>query len=294
MSNLSPVAQLESLNRRIEQMRQQASGLEKREKDKRREARTVTRRLLYLQAARRFRRPIASYPQWPTTALIVAPAIGALVGFVLADLTVGTFALRVLGLLAGAAALLAAAWSLLNSPGSDAIDYDLTTTRSKRELVDTELREISSELAATQQRLQQAVADRQQLVASDKLERAMLLQRPWKEMRADEWEDYLVEVCRTLGAKVERTGRVGDQGVDLIVEFGERRTAVQAKGYYHTVNARAVQEAVAGMAHYKCNASAVITNSRFTNGARELAESNHCHLIGLDEFPSFVMGELAL
>ncbi len=294
MTNLSPVAQLETLNQRIEQLRHQVEGLDRRAKEKRVEARSAARQRIYLQSARTFRQPAAIYPQWPVAAVIVAPAAIALAGFILADLVTGAFAFRVLGLLLGAAGGLVAAWSLLNTPAANVLDAELAAALGRRELLDTELREIAAELDGAQQRLQQAITDRQQLVASDKLERAMLLQRPWKEMRGDEWEDYLVEVCRTLGAKVERTGRVGDQGVDLIVEFGERRTAVQAKGYYHTVNARAVQEAVAGMAHYNCNATAVIINSRFTSGARELAASNHCHLIGMDEFPGFVMGELTL
>jgi restriction system protein len=113
-------------------------------------------------------------------------------------------------------------------------------------------------------------------------------------MRGAEWEDYLVEVFRAIGGNVDPTGCTGDKGVDLIVEFGLRRVAVQAKGYFHTVGNPAVQEAVAGMAYYHCNACAAITNSRFTRGAKLLAASNHCTLIDEDEFPDFVLGKITI
>jgi restriction system protein len=115
-------------------------------------------------------------------------------------------------------------------------------------------------------------------------------------MRGYVWEDYLVQVCRTLGAKVERTGKSGDQGVDLIVEFGTRRIAVQAKGFddEYGVNNEAVQEAYTGKACYKCDACAVITNTRFMKSATQSAIATGCILIGEDEFPDFVMGKIEL
>ena len=85
----------------------------------------------------------------------------------------------------------------------------------------------------------------------------------------------------------------GDQGVDLVVEKGVSRYAIQAKGYHNSVGNGAVQAAVAGMAHYRCNACAVITNSRFTVSAEELALSNLCKLIGEDQIPALVLGRLA-
>jgi restriction system protein len=96
-----------------------------------------------------------------------------------------------------------------------------------------------------------------------------------------------------IGGTVERTAGVGDQGVDLFVVRGAQRTAVQAKGYFNSVGNDAVQQVVAGMAHYGCNACAVITNSHFTISAKALAESNRCLLIGEEELPNFVLGKIA-
>ena len=48
------------------------------------------------------------------------------------------------------------------------------------------------------------------------------------------------------------------------------------------------------MAFYNCDSAAVITNSRFTRGAIDLAERNNCVLIGEDEIPDFVMGRACI
>lgn len=135
---------------------------------------------------------------------------------------------------------------------------------------------------------------RDQILASDRLQREQLLLENWKAMRDTEWEDFLARVFHALGAHVQTTKVVGDQGVDLIVEMNNHRIAVQARGYLNAVSNSAVQEAVAGMSHYGCNACAVFTNSRFTKSAQELAQSNDCQLIGEDEFPDFVHGKIPL
>ena len=87
-----------------------------------------------------------------------------------------------------------------------------------------------------------------------------------------------------------------DQAVDLIVEFSGQRIAVQAKGYgfNNVVSNKAVQEAYTGAQHWGCGACAVITNSRFTRQAKELADSTGCVLIPYDEFPDFVLGRITI
>jgi hypothetical protein len=121
-----------------------------------------------------------------------------------------------------------------------------------------------------------------------------LYQRPWRDMRASEFESFLAEVFKTLGYHVEETGQSGDQGVDLIAVKHGRRIAVQAKGYSGSVGNAAVQEAFAGMAHYQCHACAVVTNSSYTTAAVSLAESTRCLLIHEGNFREFVFGELSL
>jgi restriction endonuclease Mrr len=121
-----------------------------------------------------------------------------------------------------------------------------------------------------------------------------LYQRPWREMRADDFEGFLAEVFATLGYDVEQTGQSGDQGVDLIVAKHGRRVAIQAKGYSGSVGNSAVQEAYTGMAHYRCHGCAVVTNSTFTPAAVSLADSTQCILIHEENFRAFVFGDLTL
>jgi restriction system protein len=71
----------------------------------------------------------------------------------------------------------------------------------------------------------------------------------------------------------------GDQGVDLVLKRGGRKIAVQAKGYAGNVPNSSVQQAYAGQGFYECHACAVVTNSRFTDSAQELAAKLGCVLI---------------
>jgi restriction system protein len=99
------------------------------------------------------------------------------------------------------------------------------------------------------------------------------------EMSGLEFENYLKNVLSHQGYSVEKTPATGDLGVDLIAERGHSRLAIQVKRYQGKVSRTAVSDAVAGMHHYSCNGSMVITNSSFSPGAISLAESNQCILI---------------
>jgi hypothetical protein len=128
--------------------------------------------------------------------------------------------------------------------------------------------------------------------AEDRLEN--LYRRPWREMRADDFESFLAAVLASLGYEVEQTGQSGDQGVDLIAIKKGLRIAVQAKGYSGSVGNAAVQEAYAGISHYRCDACAVVTNSTFTSSAVSLAASTRCLLVHEANFREFVFGEIDL
>ena len=110
-------------------------------------------------------------------------------------------------------------------------------------------------------------------------------------MRSVEFEQFLEEVFQALGYQVETTKVTGDQGVDLIVSGKGRRIAIQVKGYYSSVSNSAIQEAHTGMVYYGCQACAVITNSRFTGSAKDLAAKVGCILIDEDCMQAFIMGQ---
>jgi restriction system protein len=67
-------------------------------------------------------------------------------------------------------------------------------------------------------------------------------------MSGTEFEDRLAVLFGNLGYNVQRTGKIGDYGVDLVIEKNGIRTAVQAKCYKPgKVHPDAVQQVYAGM-----------------------------------------------
>lgn len=88
------------------------------------------------------------------------------------------------------------------------------------------------------------------------------------------FEKFLTALFRRLGYAVEHTGRRGDYGADLIVAKDGRRTVVQAKRWTRNVGIKAVQEAVAAKAPYRCADALVVTNRYFSGAASKLARAN--------------------
>jgi HJR/Mrr/RecB family endonuclease len=159
--------------------------------------------------------------------------------------------------------------------------------------VEARLKEKVERITETKQRLERLVHERRDQIASGKLQKAALLQRNWKSMRDTEWEDFVVEVCRTLGATVERIGRSGD-GANLIADFAPRRVAVLTQGEAHNVSSETIRLALTAREREHCDSCAVIINRRFTGAAQDFAQRNGCAAIGSSEFPDFVMGKIEL
>jgi restriction endonuclease Mrr len=98
-------------------------------------------------------------------------------------------------------------------------------------------------------------------------------------MTGSQFELYLKKIFENLGFVVQLTAHTGDQGADLIIRNQNEKIAVQVKRYNNNVGNKAVQEVVASVKHYDANRGMVVTNSRFTNAAKELASSNNVELI---------------
>lgn len=124
--------------------------------------------------------------------------------------------------------------------------------------------------------------------------RYQLLHTNWRDLRGEAFELFLKDVFEMLGFAVSLTKASGDQGIDLILSGAGRVIGVQAKGYHDSVGNHAVMEAHAGMTHYQCQCSAVVTNSSFTRAAKELAASVNCRLVSGDEIPDLILGNLPI
>ena len=86
------------------------------------------------------------------------------------------------------------------------------------------------------------------------------------------FEYYCAELLRKNGyKKVVVTKGSGDQGVDIIAVKDNKKYAIQCKNYHAQLNNKSVQEVYAGRKYYNCDVAVVLTNSYFTQSAKQLA-----------------------
>ena len=87
-----------------------------------------------------------------------------------------------------------------------------------------------------------------------------------------QYEQKCAELLKSKGfSKVQVTPGSGDQGIDVIAYKSGKKYGVQCKYYEGTVGNKAVQEAFAGAAYYKCDVAMIMTNSVFSKSATDLA-----------------------
>jgi len=179
---------------------------------------------------------------------------------------------------------------------ADRLKSEIKNLNSKIRILAIEAKDLSAKQAAWEISAQRKA---QELAAVENAERerrqqrrVQLLSENWKAMRSIEFERYLQRVFEELGFAVNSTKVVGDQGIDLIVALGEWRIAIQVKGYFNSVSIGAVQEAHTGMHSYRCNGCVVITNSRFTPAAIELASKVGCAMVDENLLPMLVLGHI--
>ncbi len=303
----TPEAKFASISDEIEQLKDDVTRLTAERFDCAKCARKTSWWRNYLRLARCLRAPAASYNLWRTGVLLAGPVAVGVLSFVIVDLVAGSLSVALLSLAIIAASVATILSVLLYHPNDAMLPTAMAQAETDATVAKIYLKDVAERWIAQNQRLQALQSERSRLTASAefqrsalitaaRLHREALLQRNWKAMRGDEWENYLVEIFCALGIDAKRTNEraSSDQGVDIIVIVGQQRMAVQAKGYFDVVGNKAVQEVVAGSQHWGCASWAVITNSRFTKHAKELAASNRCILIGEDEFSDFATGRIEL
>lgn len=94
-----------------------------------------------------------------------------------------------------------------------------------------------------------------------------------------DYEQYCAQQLRSAGWSANTTKASGDQGSDIIAQKGDTRLVVQCKLYNHPVGNKAVQEVAAARAHEQADWAAVVSNSRYTYSAQQLAETNRILLL---------------
>ena len=113
---------------------------------------------------------------------------------------------------------------------------------------------------------------------------SLMLYPKWNDsvrgMTGLEFEQYCADYLRKKGfKKVTVTPASGDYGADLIAYDKKGDCWVfQCKHFQNKVGNSAVQEVVAAKAHYHANKAGVMTNSKLTDKAKELALENDIFL----------------
>lgn len=93
-------------------------------------------------------------------------------------------------------------------------------------------------------------------------------------MTGKDFERRMKVLFEMKGWKAELTPDTNDFGADLLVWTPEgKKIVVQCKRHSKNITNKAVQEVVSAKAHYKADATMVITNQWLTKNARILAES---------------------
>jgi HJR/Mrr/RecB family endonuclease len=294
MSTTSPLHRpLTQLTREIELCEADVARLEKERTFVALGVRKAGRRFRYLRLAQTIRRPTAQFNLWPMALMLVGPTFVGILVLIVVNLLTNSYPAAFFGFLLGTVAGVGLFATLVYHPADSMLTAALGEAESQTRLADARLKEKTERLTEAKTQLQKLLDERRHQIASGKLQKAALLQRNWKQMRDTEWEDFVVEVCRTLGAKAERAGRAGEDA-NLIVDFGDRRVAVLTQGEGHNVSSDTIQQAIAAKNRSHCDSCAVIINRRFTGAAQDFASRNGCAAIGSSEFPDFAMGNITI
>ena len=103
-----------------------------------------------------------------------------------------------------------------------------------------------------------------------------------RSMDGSRFEAFIADLFRAMGHRVMLCGGAGDQGVDIVVNPGGRRVAVQCKNHSGPVGNKPVQEVYAGARHHRCVEAWVVAPDGYTSGARDLAKSTGVFLYDAD------------
>lgn len=145
----------------------------------------------------------------------------------------------------------------------DCIIMKKVDRRKLGELIDYELSKTDAPRATAQERSRPTAqeVEKMSVFHADRLD-------------GQSFQEFVAEILRHTGyTDVEVTGKSGDQGGDVLAKKDGKSIVIQAKRYSidSKVSNSAVQEAYGAKAYYSTDVGAVITNTLYTRGAKDLA-----------------------
>lgn len=283
-------AQIETLKQQLEQVSADLAEAKRRAWDAKRTLIGANLRGRYFLASLALRTPGKQYSMWSTGVLTVGSAAAMLAAFVLSML-VGLpggliFWITILGGVVAFAVLSA----MLAYPATEILPKLIADERFLTREINDKASQLALEVSTLRKQQVAVKAALRELIDEDHRRRLELLKRDWKGMRDEGWKSYIGEVFTALGAAIETPRGADVASADYVVTYGNIRIAVITRGSVVAVTSKDVQAAVAGKKAFHCDRATVITNSRLANSAVEEGQASGCILIGMKEFPAFVMG----
>uniref|UniRef100_A0A1D9GB45 Restriction endonuclease type IV Mrr domain-containing protein n=1 Tax=Moorena producens (strain JHB) TaxID=1454205 RepID=A0A1D9GB45_MOOP1 len=107
-------------------------------------------------------------------------------------------------------------------------------------------------------------------------------------IKGREFKKFMAKLFKQLGYQVKRTPATADYGADLVIQKGDIKAVVQAKIKQGSVGIKAVQEVTGAIGYYQANLGLVITNSKFTEPAKNMAASNKIGLFDRDDLKKII------
>jgi len=108
-------------------------------------------------------------------------------------------------------------------------------------------------------------------------------------MKWDDFERYVAMLLKARGCTDVRLTEYYDRGVDIVATKDGVRWGVQVKQYSRPVRKDAVEQVYTALSYYHCQRAMVVTNSHFTEQAKEIARANNCALIDRDRLAKWVI-----
>lgn len=105
----------------------------------------------------------------------------------------------------------------------------------------------------------------------------------WNNMAGHSFEQAIANLFRNIGFNAEVSKSGGDGGVDIILQKGDRKIAVQCKRYKSSVGPHVIRDLWGTMNYLGINEGCIVTTTGFTKGVTSFAQEKHIFLIDLDD-----------
>jgi predicted Mrr-cat superfamily restriction endonuclease len=108
-------------------------------------------------------------------------------------------------------------------------------------------------------------------------------------MSPDDFELFIKQLFSSMGYTVTRTGKSGDEGIDLVFEDSDQSLViVQCKRYKNIISSSIIRDFFGAMQHVKAKKGYIITTSGFTKPAIEWSKGKPIVLIDKYELAKLV------